>query len=62
MNSDEMIKLEYIDYLDLPPKEIRGKHHDYLVFYDPTKPFSFYDNNIKVEKYFQGIGADALGD
>lgn len=39
---------QYGDYMSLPPIEQRGLHHSEKVFYDPSKPYTEYqERNIK---------------
>lgn len=50
--SDEMLTLNYGDYMELPPKEERGMLHRKIVFYDPNKPYTYYIGKKELEDYF----------
>lgn len=54
-NNDAILKIEYGNYMQLPPLELRGKHHECLVFFDPNKCYLEYINSDIPDKYFQGI-------
>lgn len=51
---DHVLSTRYGDYMTLPPENQRGIHHDNIVFYDPTKPYTNYDNESIVDEYFRG--------
>lgn len=54
-NYDRCLKITYGNYMELPPIEERGMHHNKTVYYDPDLP---YDEAIKsgvVEEYFSGV-------
>jgi len=40
--NDRCLRISFGDYMQLPPVEERGTHHNQYVFYDPYKPFSEY--------------------
>lgn len=44
----------YGDFMQPPPEEARGKHHDSVVFYDPNRSYLEYENSDIPERYFQG--------
>lgn len=53
---DHCLTVAYGDYMELPPVEKRGVHHNDQVFYDAEKPYSIYENEKKdiIERYFAG--------
>lgn len=51
---DRLLSRVYGDYMKLPPIEKRGAHHDNTVFYDPNKPYTAYEGNDVIERYFRG--------
>lgn len=53
-NYDLMLKTFYKSYMELPPVEERGRYHDNIVFYDPDKPYTEYENNEIINKFFNG--------
>lgn len=53
-NNDAVLKIEYGDYMQLPPLEERGKNHDRLVFFDPNRCYLEYLNSDIPDQYFQG--------
>lgn len=50
---DEILKLNYGNYMELPAQEERGMVHAYTVYYDPTKPYLAYRHSKDVNKYFE---------
>ena len=53
-DSDALLKRCFGDYMQLPPVEERGMHHQQVVFYDPDHPYDYYENNSVVEEFFAG--------
>lgn len=51
---DTFLKQQYGDYMQLPSVEERGRNHENIVFYDPDKPYDFYDGRDEVKRYFNG--------
>lgn len=51
---DNVLRTRYGDYMQLPPVEQRGTHHDNIVFYDPNVSYSEYENSDVPVKYFEG--------
>lgn len=51
---DNCLSTRYGDYMKLPPIEERGMHHSNIVFYDPEKPYTAYENSDILQKYFNG--------
>ena len=51
---DRCLTTRYGNYMELPPIEQRGTHHNFAVFYDPYKSYEEYENSEILEKYFQG--------
>ncbi len=49
---EEILTLNYGNYMELPPVEERGMVHAHTVFYDPNKPYSEYKNSKIVADYF----------
>lgn len=52
--NDRCLRQQYGDYMELPPIEKRGTHHDFIVYYDPDKPYREYRNSKVLKKYFSG--------
>lgn len=52
--NDQCLRQQYSDYMELPPLEKRGTHHDFIVFYDPDKSYQEYRNSEILKKYFTG--------
>lgn len=52
--NDKCLRQQYGDYMELPPLEKRGIHHDFIVFYDPDKPYQEYKDSETLKKYFSG--------
>ena len=52
-NYDKILSQLYGDYMQLPPKEERGKYHENVVFYDPMNPYTEYDGTAFIKKYFK---------
>lgn len=46
---------EFGDYMELPPVEKRGTHHSVKVFYDATKPYTFYSEK-SMDELFEKYG------
>ena len=55
INYDRCLKLSYGDYMQLPPVEERGQHHNRIVYYDPSKPYSEALKNGDVDRYFEQL-------
>lgn len=49
--AERMLKLQFGDYMALPPKEKRGAEHEHQVYFDPDTPYTFYRNSDTVKKY-----------
>ena len=54
IGNDRCLRQQYGEYMRLPPIEQRGIHHDFIVFYDPDKPYSDYKNSSILKRYFDG--------
>lgn len=52
--NDRCLRQQYGDYMQLPPLKDRGTHHDFIVFYDPDKPFTEYKDSDVLSRYFAG--------
>ncbi len=52
---DRSLRKQYGDYLKLPPVEERGVHHLDKVFYDPSKPYTYYKGKT-FEELFDEFG------
>jgi len=48
------LSIRYGDYMELPPIEERGAHHNNVVFYDPDKPYEEYKDSDIPARYFAG--------
>lgn len=53
IGNDECLRLQYGDYMQLPPLEKRGTHHDNAVFYDADHPYTFWFGKQELEEYFR---------
>lgn len=51
---DGFLTALYGNYMELPPIENRGNHHDCVVFYDPNMPYTEYENSSDVFAFFNG--------
>ena len=51
---DRCLTTRYGNYMDLPPVESRGTHHECVVFYDPNKPYIEYEGSTEVKDFFNG--------
>ena len=51
---DRCLSTTYGEYMELPPVEERGTHHDNLVFYDPENSYTLYENSDVLTRYFAG--------
>lgn len=51
---DHCLTVRYGNYMELPPLEQRGAHHDTIVFYDPDKSYKEYENSEVIKKFFAG--------
>jgi len=49
---DRCLKKEFCNYMELPPIEKRGVHHNTEVFYDPYLPYTEYVNSCTVKNFF----------
>ena len=52
--NDTCLRQQYGDYMELPPLEKRGTHHDFIVFYDPDRSYLEYKDSEILKKYFNG--------
>lgn len=59
-NNDAVLKVEYGDYMKLPPIDQRGKNHDRIVFFDPNRSYLEYLNSDIPDQYFAGKIDDGL--
>ena len=55
VGNDECLRLQYGDYMQLPPKEKRGVHHDTAVFYDPYHPYTYWLGKPELENHFRKV-------
>mgnify|MGYP000846608963 FL=1 len=53
-NNDAVLKVEYGDYMKLPPVDQRGKNHDRIVFFDPNRCYLEYLDSDVPDRYFAG--------
>ncbi len=53
-HNDHMLRMQYGDYMQLPPVEKRGMVHDRIVFYDAKKPYTDYVGSKDVKEFFYG--------
>lgn len=51
IGNDRCLRKTYGDYMQLPPENQRGTHHNAAVFYDPTKKYDTYSMAF-LENYF----------
>lgn len=51
---DHCLTVRYGEYMQLPPLDERGTHHQNIVFYDPERPYTAYDNSEIVDRFFRG--------
>ena len=51
IGNDRCLRKTYGDYMQLPPEDQRGTHHNDAVFYDPTKKYDSYSMDF-LEEYF----------
>lgn len=51
---DNILRTRYGDYMQLPPPDQRGTHHDNIVFYDPNTSYKEYENSDVPLRYFEG--------
>ena len=51
---DNCLSTRYGNYMELPPIEQRGTHHNDIVFYDPDVSYLEYENTDIVIEYFKG--------
>ena len=52
--NDTCLRQQYGDYMELPPLEKRGTHHDFIVFYDPDRSYLGYKDSEILKRYFNG--------
>ena len=52
--NDQCLRQQYGDYMELPPIEKRGTHHDFIVYYEPDKPYQEYKDSEILKRYFNG--------
>lgn len=57
---DRCLRIQYGDYMQLPPVEKRGMNHERIVFYDPTKSYKEYEESSVIDQYFRGEVSDTL--
>ena len=50
--NDTFLRRQYGDYMQLPPVEERGLHHDTTVFYDPYHHYSYWVGKPALDKFF----------
>ena len=53
LENDKFLKQQYGDYMQLPPLEERGRHHDNTVFYDPDHPYEYWIDNPELNIKFE---------
>ena len=53
VGNDECLRLQYGDYMQLPPIDKRGTHHNNTVFYDPDHPYSYWIEKEELSSYFE---------
>ncbi|MCH5203691.1 MAG: LicD family protein [Oscillospiraceae bacterium] len=51
---DRVISAGFKNYMTLPPVEERGTHHKSIVFYDPNRPYTEYEDSDLIIRYFSG--------
>ena len=51
---DSCLTVRYGNYMELPPVEQRGAHHNNVVFYDPDKCYKDYENSDIIDRFFAG--------
>lgn len=44
---DELLKLHYGEYMELPPIDERGEHH--TIFFDPDHSYKYYEGKLSLE-------------
>ena len=44
---DKLLSLHYGDYMELPPLEVRGEHHN--IFFDPDHSYKKYEDSLPLE-------------
>lgn len=54
IGNDQCLRQQYGDYMQLPTIEKRGTHHDFIVYYDPYKPYQEYKDSEILKRYFNG--------
>lgn len=54
IQNDEYLRCTYGDYMKLPPVELRGSHHNAVVFYDPYHAPEYYLDSDIPARYFAG--------
>ncbi|MEH7097780.1 LicD family protein [Neobacillus vireti] len=52
--NDRCLKIHFGDYMQLPPVDQRGAHHQAIIFYDTQLPYTEYMDKIIVQKFFEG--------
>lgn len=53
IGNDSCLKKAFGNYMELPPVEERGRHHNNLVFYDPFTPYSLYTIDELKKKFLE---------
>ena len=51
---DRCLTMRYGNYMEFPPLEQRGMHHQNVVFYDPDKSYVEYENSDIIKRFFEG--------
>lgn len=55
-NYDRCLKITYGEYMQLPPVEERGQHHNRTVYYNPDIPYTEAIRSGIVDSYFDRVG------
>lgn len=53
VGNDHCLRKTYGDYMQLPPVEERAQHHNAIVYYDPFRPYTEYENDKRIEEFFR---------
>lgn len=57
-NYDRCLRITYGEYMQLPPIDQRGKHHNKTVYYNPDIPYTEAISNGMVDSYFSEVRGD----